>query len=255
MRLICNSIPKSGTYLLAAIARLCGFDNQRMAFVDTGINVVDERHRLVEFVPDMSFNKISRLNEGCYSACHLTYSDDLAKFLGNENLHHIFIYRHPGEVLHSYVKYVTYSETFYAHSGYAASLQTRFKSEFDCDEDRIVHVFQNMRHYFNFFENIGWLDSPKCLPVRFESLYVDVLGLEQGEVGATLQGILGHLEVQITSPPMEIFQGVFGQGPTYTDSVNKVSSIDLLDKSRLGSVLHDPDYLSLLQHYGYTAEG
>ena len=251
MRLICNSIPKSGTYLLASLAKFVGLVDQNIRFVDNGINVVDDSNNMVEFITDESPGKLNRLADGGYAPSHLSFSEALAEALATGGFRHLFIYRHPGDVLYSYVRFVTYSRSFYEQSQYNRDLQDRMKSDYRSDEERLIEVFRNMRSAFNFRANLNWLTSPSCFPIRFEALYDELLLLSDNRrIGPILGAIFEYLNVGGWSPA-EIYDGIYGKGPTFMEGRDKIRQFDRLDRAVIEQVLADEEFRAMVRAYGY----
>ena len=78
MALICNSIPKSGTYLLAAIAECLGYQDCLARFVDSGTTIVNDQNHEIRFENGSDAERFKRLAKGQYSPSHLTYSNAMA---------------------------------------------------------------------------------------------------------------------------------------------------------------------------------
>jgi len=254
MRLICNSIPKSGTYLLGAIADFCQLQDSLLRFVDTGTNVVDANNNLVRFDALAGPEKLTRLTPGQYAPSHLTYSPGLAEFVLRHGFRHLFIYRHPYDILYSYVRFVTYSKSFAEQDGYNAALQNSMKSGFASDEERICHVFQNMGANFNFQANLGWLDSNACHAVRFEDLYGDLVALRSGTVGEFLKGVFDYIGFGAEQPADAIHARIYGVGPTFMKGEKKVGQFLQLDRDKLAPVLDDLGLKDAVRRFGYSPD-
>lgn len=253
MKLICNSIPKSGTYLLAAIAQFCGYSDQKLRFVDNGTNVVDDDNNLVEFVTDSTPTRFTRLAENSYAPSHLTYSDQIATAMQASGIKQLFIYRHPGEVLYSYVRFVTYSRSFFEQSQYNAELQTRMKNEFSSDEARLLYVFANMKTAFNFVDNVRWLTSPACHPIRFEALYPELLDLQANRIGPVLKSIFTYVGFSAEKTGQQIYDGVYGQGPTFMEGRDKVHQFAKLNRDAMAPLIDNPEFQHVTTLLGYSA--
>lgn len=254
MRLICNSIPKSGTYLLGAIADFCQYQDSMLRFVDTGTNVVDANNNLVRFDPLAGPEKLAQLTPGQYAPSHLTYSPPLADYLLRHGFRHLFIYRNPYDILYSYVRFVTYSKSFAEQDGYNATLQNAMKTGFASDEERICHVFQNMSANFNFQANLGWLKSPACHAVRFEDLYGDLVALKSGTVGPYLKGVFEYVGFGADQPAEAIHARIYGVGPTFMQGEKKVGQYLQLDREKLAPVLDDPGLKEAVRQFGYSPD-
>ena len=252
MRLLCNSIPKSGTYLLSAIADYCGLKDENLRFVEGGVNVVDDRNNLVRFDADASPNRLGRMSDGTYAPCHLAHSDALASFLRSNNIKHLFIYRHPADVIYSYVRFVAYSRSFRDQSADNEQFQNRLLNDFQSDEDRFNYVFRQYRSAFNFETSTAWLNSDAAYAIRFEELYEEILMLEQGQIGRVTSGMFRYLGISSSSNPRASFSAIYGVGPTFMDGKNKVGQYRQLDAEKIAPSINDPTFVTWLKLYGYS---
>tara|TARA_R110002073_G_scaffold326331_1_gene506097 strand:+ start:188 stop:976 length:789 start_codon:yes stop_codon:yes gene_type:complete len=255
MKLICNSIPKSGTYLLAAIAEYFGFRDQNIRFMDNGTNVVDANNILIDFRADESLTKFANLEQQSYAPSHLSHSPEVANHLRNSEFRHLFIYRHPYDVLYAYVRFVTLSKSFRAQSEYNAQLQDRMLSLFECDEQRVVDVYQNMQSAFSFEKNLEWLSEPACFSIRFEDLYFALLEAEKGKETKLLDDVAKYLEFEKPWSASEFFSEVYGRGPTFSSGKAKVGRFASLDTSLLKPLIDDVRFTEIVDAYGYDPKG
>jgi hypothetical protein len=251
MRLLCNSIPKSGTYLLAAIANYCGYRDGLLRFVEGGTNVVDESNNLLRFEVNPRPDRLGRLPDGSYAPCHLAHSRDLCSFIKSNDIKHLFIYRHPADVVDSYVRFVTYSNNFRVQSDDNRRFQDQLRNNFDCDEDRFVYVFRHLRSAFNFDSGAAWLDCQACLPVKFEKLYEELLLLEHGKTGQLITGIFKYLESDASLDPYSIFSAVYGTGPTFMQEKNKIDQFKRHDLTKISEAINDSAFAAVLDLYNY----
>jgi len=249
--LICNSIPKSGTYLLAAIAECLGYQDCLARFVDSGTTIVNDQNHEIRFENGSDAERFKRLAKGQYSPSHLTYSNDLASELYGLGLSQIFIYRHPADIIYSYLRFVTYSKSFASHSNNTANTQARFQHDFVDDEQRFIHIFESEKHNFNFTKNLGWLGEARCLSVKFEELFSDVRILADNKIGTWMARIIAYLDVEVTIKPVEMYERIFGVGPTFSNLKGKVGQYRQLDQAKISYVLDHPIYHDWLRKFGY----
>ena len=71
MSLICNSIPKSGTFFLSSLASVCGFTDSKVRFLDRATNLVDDENRLVESHKDAGMERFIKMGENTHTPSHL----------------------------------------------------------------------------------------------------------------------------------------------------------------------------------------
>jgi len=252
MRLLCNSIPKSGTYLLSAIADYCGYKDAKLRFVEGGTNVVDDDNNLVQFDTDASPSRIDRLPDGSYAPCHVAHSGGLSAFLKSSDIKHLFIYRHPADVIYSYVRFVAYSKSFGDQSAGNKQFQDQLLNDFESDEDRFNYIFCHYRSAFNFETSAAWLtDRDSCYPLKFEELYKELLMLEQGSLGPKIADMFRYLEIPVSSDPRATFAAIYGVGPTFMNEKNKIGQYRRLDATKIAPSINDPVFTSVLDAYGY----
>lgn len=251
MPVICNSIPKSGTFLLAAITECLGYRDSMMRFVDHGTSYVDGSNKLVHFEEKADLDRFKAAPEDSFTPSHLTHSHELAAFLSGEGIGNLFIYRHPGDVLYSYVRFVTYSSSFAEHSQGTLNTQNKFRNNFRSDEERFLHVFESLKDNFNFSQNASWLAEPGCLSIRFEELFKDIQYLADGLLGPMISQIVEYLEVELSQTPEQMHQKVFGHGPTFSKLKSKVGQYEKLEQTKIEYVLTHPIFGTWLEAYGY----
>jgi hypothetical protein len=250
MKLLCNAIPKSGTYLLAAIAGYCQFKDDGLRFVEGGVNVVDNKNKLVRFDVDATPEKLNRLSDGCYAPCHLAYSDELASFLKSSKFKHLFMYRHPADTVYAYARFVAYSEDFGKDN---REFQNRLLNDCESDEDRFTYIFHHFRSAFNFETSVAWLKSDSCYPIKFEDLYEELLNLENGQNGKLFPDIFRYLKISAPSDPRAMFSAIYGVGPTFmAGEKNKIGQYKKLDKKKISSVINDPAFVKVMDLYQYS---
>ena len=153
---------------------------------------------------------------------HLTYSQELDEYIGKAGVKQLFIYRHPADVICSYVNYVSNSKRFAQHNEKNRVLQDKMRLDFKSDEERFVYVFTTMKKSFNFELNAGWLKSSTCFAVKFEGLYTKVLALRQNIIGPLLQRVFEFLGREPHYKADELFEKIYGNGPTFSENTNKI---------------------------------
>jgi hypothetical protein len=252
LKLLCNAIPKSGTYLLSAIAGYCGFKDDNLRFVEGGVNVVDDNNNLVRFDADTSPNVLAGLADGCYAPCHLAHSDDLAAFLKANDFRHLFLYRHPADCIYSYVRFAAYSDSFGNQSDYNRKLQNHLLDDFVSDADRFNYVFQHFASGFNFETSIEWLNSDSCYAMKFEDLYDELLMLERGQIGRIIPDMFRYLGASVSQDPHTVFASIYGVGPTFMSGKSKVGQYKRLDMTKISPTINDPAFVRALKLYNYN---
>lgn len=170
--ILCNSFPKSGTYLLFQILR--GLPNVK----DWGYFLASTpSFSYSERAPDYVVNKLRKLSDLELIGGHIFYNQQVDTFITASNINHYFIYRDPRDVVISEANYLYDMNRFHR-------LHKYFKY-FPNLDDRIMFsiqgnsFYQTSVNYLNVKERFekyeGWLSSKEVFTVRYE----DLIGSEQ----------------------------------------------------------------------------
>ncbi len=195
MRIIVNSLPKSGTHLLGRLTDLLGFSEYTPGLTGALLREIErnpfsrwsKRRRKAPELSDFGLpidldipgnwvrkdwlhNFLNQIPNGYYITAHLPYNVDLSNFLVANGFRIIFISRDPRDVLISYINFQKKREDYPFHE-YFNSVDKRQQiqgvinglvkgntvlSPFSCRLERAI----------------GWLKDENTLALRFE----DVIG-------------------------------------------------------------------------------
>jgi Sulfotransferase domain len=252
-KVIINSVPKSGTYMLTKLIGALGcFPTQKELHLNDPHCSVGTRAngRLrVHRIP--SPRNMDMLKSGHSCPAHLTWSSAAEQKLTSENIRMLFIYRDPRDIVISYAKFAMYSE-IYRHETPGHNAYYNVLKALENDQRRTEDVIINKLPIFQFFENAPWLYSTACLPVQFEAIYSDIMLLERGEIGHTLRRILVYLGmVTLPCTPEEFFAAVHNKSKTAMGGRGKVGVWRSFYDERLHKVAKNPLLRAVATLYGY----
>lgn len=248
---ICNSVPKSGTYLILELVKAIGLH------ADTGYHLYSEHINKIR--PDgyienkrdfSSIISVSAMEPGYTSAAHIEYCPLVEQLMLNNNRHKmLFIIRDPRDIIISWVDFV-YGSTSYAKMRPLNAYQRRRGMEcYPDDESRIEGTIKSIAktEILNF---IGWINSPACFTIRFEDLYDELIHLDDNNETPTIDAIIKYLEVPVP-PSRETLKSILGKGLTSTDRESKVGIYKTRMSRKNMGLLLDPEIQKIVLEYGY----
>lgn len=253
-RVIINSIPKSGTYLLTQLISALGAYPKAgdLHFNDQHYTMGTDAHGALHTVQIPSPNHLSAIPYAHSAPAHLTWSAALDETLKKQHIGMFFMYRDPRDIVISYMKYAMYSDIYRfeteGHRQYYEFLLT-----LENDQRRVEHILMHRLFLFQFYENAPWLFSSSCMPVSFESLYKDVVSLQDGVIGPTITRIMTYLQLTaLPCAPQQLFEQVYGKGKTsMLDKKSTSSHVDFYDEA-LWKATESPYFRTVMHLYGYV---
>jgi hypothetical protein len=220
--IICNSIPKAGTYLLVELVKALG------GHVDLEYHTYSSSISKVH--PDGSFDYeravpaplwASALKPGYLCASHTEYCPHLEQyFLGRKEHKMLFIVRDPRDLVISWVDFVYHSAAYPKMRKWNAFLRESGTKAHPDDASRISSCINTLPQsgIQNF---MSWLDSPACLTVRFEELFCELTEDDPSVVTfPVLHSICDYLDVPRRAPSE--LAGALGRGLTSSGRIEKV---------------------------------
>lgn len=189
-----NSVPKSGTHLLAQIVAALPARVNYGQFLSSMTSSFKFRERTSQSV----HRAIRRMLPGEIVRGHLFFDADTAAALGNRNVVHFFIYRDPRDVAVSGAHYVRSMNRWH-------KLHRYFRSAESIDEAIKLAilglrppvpgiVFPDIAQRFSRYR--GWLNDKNCYAVRYEDL--------QSEARAATARAMAEFYVGRTPTPLDI---------------------------------------------------
>jgi hypothetical protein len=231
VRIVANSIPKSGTNLLARLLTLLGFEQTS----EMGI-----RSRLVAgpFSPARKLlrarskekvtigvaspqridrrwleRRLSRVADGCFVTAHCVYSPELASLLAGERMRVVCILRDPRDVAVSQMHHIKQRKQHFAHEAFL---------KLPSDHERLLHSIrggelggrrlQSLDERYRQF--LGWQDDDNAMVVKFEDLVGPRGGGSAEAQQLAVAGVASHLGVEEATMGV-VEENLFGVGRTF----------------------------------------
>ncbi len=139
MKIIANSLPKSGTHVLTRILDLAGFTENKLHFSGSvtrnrNKNIIKRINNYIQtsfnskegfcidldedrYLKEKYLNKyVDLFNENTYSQGHMPYSEKLEKFFEEKNIKILYIIRDPRDVLISHFHHHDRDENYDGHT-------------------------------------------------------------------------------------------------------------------------------------------
>ncbi|MDX2463980.1 MAG: sulfotransferase domain-containing protein, partial [Porticoccus sp.] len=193
MKLMVNSLPKSGTHLLVKLLELSEFKFSGINFSSTNVH---GKHKLIKQMLRGCYPLSKAIDVGLdipsvvrrrwvisgmrktktmqYMGGHFPYSDQMQWLLDKHEIKTIYMIRDPRDVILSWAHYVPRTTWHYGKEGLVGKTL----------EERILlllHGYQSGQYEIEGFRNIlrkseGWVDADNICVVRFE----DIVGVRGG---------------------------------------------------------------------------
>jgi sulfotransferase family protein len=221
---ICNSVPKAGTYLLVELVKALG------GHVDVGYHTYSSSISRVHADGSFDYERAipaplwaSALKPGYFCASHTQYCPHLEQyFLGRKEHKMLFIVRDPRDLVISWVDFVYNSTSYPKMRRWNAYLREAGTAAHPDDASQITSSILNLpgSGIQNF---LSWIDSPACLTVRFEALYSELTETDPSIATLpVLNSICDYLDVPRKSPSE--LSDIIGRGLTSSGRPNKVGA-------------------------------
>jgi hypothetical protein len=233
MRIVANSIPKSGTNLLARLLTLLGFEQTsemgiRSRLVAGPFSPVRKllRARSKEKVTigvvspqriDRRWleRRLSRVRDGYFVTAHCVYSPELASLFAGEQMRAVCILRDPRDVAVSQMHYIKQRKEHFAHEAFL---------QLPSDHERLLHSIrggelggrrlQSLDERYRQF--LGWQDDDNAMMVKFE----DLVGPKGGGSAETQRRTVERVARYVGLEPDErmmrtVEENIFGVSNTF----------------------------------------
>ncbi|WP_434917385.1 sulfotransferase domain-containing protein [Bradyrhizobium sp. HKCCYLS3077] len=247
---ICNSVPKAGTYLLVELVKALG------GHVDVGYHTYTSS--ISKLNPDGSLDQgralpaplwTSALRPGYFCASHTEYCPYLEQYLlGRPEHKMLFIVRDPRDIVVSWVDFVYHSAAYPKMRKLNAYRRMAGAAAYPDDASRITSTLlswpgSGIRNF------ISWLDSPACLTVRFEELYAELAG---GEMATSPSPVLHRICDYLGLPRKRAAElDVLGRGLTSSGRDRKVGIYTERMMPQHLDLLRSEDFQELVVEFGY----
>lgn len=234
MKVIANSLPKSGTHLIARALELAGFEQihrgltgalirptsknplKNMRLNSTcrsngdeesySIDLDDLNNKITKQVLD---EYLSTIRDGQFVTSHIPYSYKLDCYLYDLGFRMIYIVRDPRDVLVSLYHYHLKDFKPYSRVLVRLSIEQGLNKIYEGMTTKGARLSPLAHRVRN---SIGWLSSPNVLPIRFEDLIGEKGGASSKVQCATIDSILEFLSLEKSVLAKEIQDKVFDVG-------------------------------------------
>jgi hypothetical protein len=247
-RVFLNSMPKSGTFLLAKTLQLLGYKDfsKDIAFFKKGLSKLGmwvplsfsheqidknlsyrffrvlKAHSYVDIgvmspikVPSSLCSKwLEKVPEGYFIAGHVPCTETFEGLLKELNFRHIIIIRDPRDVLVSMAHYIAkpvhpLSKTM---SKFSFNKRIQFLMKGGMVGNRIILNFKDA-----YSSMLKWRYSRDCVLIRFEELIGEKGGGNKSSALMTLKNIAGYLDINLDDSRMNyIYSNIFDvNSPTF----------------------------------------
>ncbi len=240
-KLLVNSIPKSGTHLLAKVINNMGFKHAGQINHPEINNVPSHRLLTMEEIEQ----KMKSLKKGRYVVGHKSFDEDFDKLLRKNKFSHILIVRDPRDV--------AVSKAFYLLKKPEAALHAHFtglseRERFIACINGVPERMRSIAEIYNIF--MPWLNESSCLMIKFEDLVGSQGGGSDEKQSETLGHISGHLGLSFDESKLkEIALKSFNKN-SVTFRKGKIGDwANWLDDEMLSILKKDE---AVFQKFGYT---
>jgi hypothetical protein len=232
MRVVANSIPKSGTHLLSRLLTLFGFEKRPMGIrprlvagplspVRRFLRAREPEKVTVGVVSPQQVGRrwlqrrLAKVPDGCFVTAHCLYTPELAELLREEEMRVVCIVRDPRDVAVSQMHYIKRERGHFAHKAFVA---------LPSDDERLLlsirggelggHKLRSLEERYQQF--MGWEQDGGAVVVKFE----DLVGPEGGGSAEArrraMERVAAHLDLSIDEAALRrVEEEMFGVGKTF----------------------------------------
>ena len=233
VRVVANSVPKSGTHLLAGLLTLLGlhqtdFGGIRSHLVSGPFAPIKRLLRargpekvIIGVVSPQQISRrwlsrrLSRLPDGCFITAHCIYTPELAGLFREEKLRVACILRDPRDVAVSQMHHIKQRTRHFAHEPFVA---------LPSDHERLLvsirggelggRKLQSLDERYRQF--LGWERDPNAVMVKFEELVGPKGGGSAEAQRRTVERVAAHVGIETDERTMRLVEEkLFGVGRTF----------------------------------------
>lgn len=240
-RVLINSLPKSGTHLLAKAIELCGFeehfDPENMAdpqrVTPLFLNYREVKQAMAQqpaqrqqaanipvgtltptYADPQTFAEwLAAMPTGRYLLGHMGYTADLPPLLADYQVRHVFIIRDPRAVLASLLSFILdtkgmpkphFLEADFRQLNAQQRLDLLLEGGYAPQAGVQVAAFRDIFH-----KMLAWQQDPQCLVVKFEDLVGEQGGGTQARQAACFERIATHVGRALDTELMGRFSQIY----------------------------------------------
>jgi hypothetical protein len=248
---ICNSVPKSGTYLLVELVKALG------GHVDVGYHTYSSSISRVHADGSLDRERAvpaplwaSALKPGYLCASHTEYCPHLEQyFLGRKEHKMLFIVRDPRDLVISWVDFVYNSASYPKMRRWNAYIREAGTARYPDDASQISSCIRALPET-GIQNYMSWIDSPACLTVRFEELYSELTEKNPSIFTfPVLDSICDYLGVPRKSPSE--LSDIIGRGLTSSGRLQKIGAYQSRMTPYHLDLLRSETFQKLVIEFGY----
>lgn len=235
MKIMANSIPKSGTHMLMRLLRLLGVPKSSLFITptaDSGFPTVERLLRKASTNGDKiaigagSFADISRtwldwrirlVREGAFFGGHCVYTPDIDHLLSKNRVQMVGIVRDPRDVAVSYANHVKKDKTHFLHEGFIALPDDHERLLFSITGGKLdEHTLRPLGETYREF--LRWGSKSEALLIRFEDLVGEKGGGQSDVQRNTIERVSEYLNLDMHSDQISSVQKtLFGVSGTFRE--------------------------------------
>jgi Sulfotransferase domain len=242
-KIFCNSIPKSGTHLLAQI------------FLNLGFKITSNGEIRPWMTLEETENKLSSLKKKEYIVGHRHYDKEFNSLIKKNGISHVLIVRDPRDVIVSKAFYITKTPE-HGLSYYFNNLDSRERFIAAINGVPGKYVLKHKEQYAVpgivqiYKDYLPWLNDDNCLVTKFEDLIGSRGGGSDEKQSETLRRIAGHLGISFDESELkEVALKSFNKN-SLTFRKGKIGDwSNWLDDEMLGILKKDE---AVFKEFGYT---
>jgi hypothetical protein len=233
MRIVANSIPKSGTNLLARLLTLLGFEQTSEVGIRARLvagpfsparRLLRARRPQKVTIGVVSPQRIdrrwlerhlSRVPDGCFVTAHCVYSPELASLFAEGRMRVVCILRDPRDVAVSQMHHIKRRKEHFAHEAFL---------KLPSDHERLLvsirggelggRKLQSLDERYRQF--LGWQDEDNAIVVRFEDLVGPRGGGSAEAQRRTVERVARHVGLEPDERMMRtVEENIFGVSKTF----------------------------------------
>ncbi len=233
MRVVANSVPKSGTHLLARLLVLLGFEQAKLGGIRSHLvsgpyapikrllrGRGPEKVTVGVVSPERVdrrwlARRLGRVSDGQFVTAHCVHTPELAGLLREQGMRTVCILRDPRDVAVSQVHYIKRLKKHPVHAGFAALPTDRERLMFairggELGGRRMLSLDERYRRFS------GWASEEGAVVVRFEDLVGPRGGGSEEAQRRAVGMVAAHLGVEADEATLaRVGEGIFGAGQTF----------------------------------------
>ncbi len=233
MRVVANSVPKSGTHLLARLLVLLGLE-QTSSGGGIRSNLVSGPYAPIKrllrargetvtigvvYPQEVSrrwlARRLGRVGEGEFVTAHCVHTPGLASLFRGAGMRTVCILRDPRAVAVSQMHYIKRLKTHPVHDAFVGLPHDGDRLMFairggELGGHRMLSIDERYRRF------AGWSGEPEAVMVRFEDLVGPQGGGSAGAQRQAVASVAGHLGLEADEGMLDrIGENIFGAGQTF----------------------------------------